>query len=189
MHDVLRLFTHMMELYVIENYREVYPQRKGSPLTDALIEDCLCEAGFGDVEIMRTDKGKPYVKGKRNMWESSGEKQAVHISVSHSGVYFVCAVADCPIGVDIQERRRANAEGISRRYFSEREQEYVKTFGEKGFFTIWTRKEAYSKITGLGLEELMKGTEVLDRDDIAFVDFQLEDGIYCSCCIMKGQDR
>lgn len=188
-HDLLRLFTRMMELYVIENYRESYPQRKGSHLTDALISDCLLEAGFGDMEILRTDKGKPYVKSKKDIWESSAEKQEIHISVTHSGVYFACAVADCPVGVDLQERRRANVEGISRRYFSEREQEYVKTFGEKGFFTIWTRKEAYSKLTGLGLEELMKGTEVLDRKDVDFFDFQLEDGVYCSCCIMKGQNR
>lgn len=177
MHDVLRLFTRMIELYVIEQYREIYPQHKGSSLTDALIKEALCAAEIGDVEILRTGRGKPYVK------------QEIYISASHSGVYFVCAVADCPIGIDVQEERKVNAEGISRRYFSFKEQEYVKNFGNKGFFTLWTRKEAYSKLTGLGLEELMKGTDVLDRKDVEFVDFQLEDGIYCSCCIMKGQKK
>ena len=179
MHHVLRLFKRMIELYVVENYRESYPGLKGRPLTDALIKDCLLEAGFADVEILRTEKGKPYVAGE----------SVVSISVSHSGVYFVCAVADCPIGVDVQERRKANAESISRRYFSEKEQAYVKDVGEKGFFTIWTRKEAYSKLTGLGLEELMRGTAVLEREDVDFFDFQLEDGVYCSCCIGKGKEK
>ena len=73
------------------------------------------------------------------------------------------------------------SEKISRRYFTAREQRFVQEAGADGFFRLWARKEAYSKYTGLGLEEIMKGTEVLGRDDVEFFDFQLEKGIYCSC--------
>ena len=174
---------------MIENYREGRPALKGGALTDALIGECLAEAGFDDIEILRTEKGKPYVKSRGDVQTGPEGGREIHVSASHSGAYFVCAISDRPVGVDVQERRRVNAEGISRRYFSAGEQEYVKELGEKGFFTIWTRKEARSKLTGLGLEELMKGTEVLEREDVDFFDFQLEDGIYCSCCIGKGSDR
>lgn len=177
-------FICMIEIYVIENYKEMYPDLSGSQLTDACILDCLTACNLckcQPAEIKRTEKGKPYVNsepGTQGLTE-------IHISVSHSGEYFVCAVADIPIGIDVQKTQKANMERISRRYFSPPERAYIEEHGEKGFFTIWTRKEAYSKYTGLGLEEIMKGTEILGREDVEFLDFQLEEGMYCTCCMRK----
>ena len=47
---------------------------------------------------------------------------------------------------------------------------------------VYKRQEAYCKYTGRGMEEILKGTPVLGRGDVKFVDFQLEKGVYCSCC-------
>lgn len=178
-----RHFNNVMELYIIEKYNERYPELKGSSLTDALIRDCLEEYGVQDPQVLRTPKGKPYAE-LCTMPEAEKEKSSdVHLSVSHSGDYFLCIIADRPVGIDVQERKGSNAAKIADRYFSDREKEYVKENGENGFFTIWTRKEAYSKLTGDGLAEIIRGTDVLDRDDVVFTDFQLEDGVWCSYCI------
>lgn len=202
-----------MELYVYEDYKDVIPGVEGRELTDALIVMSLEASGLGRCQVERTDKGKPYIRrydkgcgsvcgkdrgngegcdrghsvghgGNCGNGGDSGADGEIHVSASHSGRYFLCLVSDSPVGVDVQQERRTAAEKISARYFTDREQQYVRKNGDDGFFRLWTRKEAYSKYTGLGMEEIMKGTEVVGRDDVEFFDFQLEKGIYCSCCMM-----
>lgn len=169
-----RHFNNVMEIYIIEKYKERYPQMKGSELTDALIKDCLEEYGVQDPQILRTPKGKPYV-----------ELCDTYLSVSHSGEYFLCIIAERPVGIDVQERKNSNSDKIAERYFTEREKSFIKDNGENGFFTVWTRKEAYSKLTGEGIAEIIRGTEVIAREDVVFTDFQLEDGVWCSYCIER----
>lgn len=164
-----------MELYIIENYKDIYPDLKGSGLTDELIRDCLEEYGMEKPQVLRASKGKPYV--------NFGGKEKVHLSVSHSGSFFVCIIADKPVGIDLQEERKVSSEKIAKRYFSDKERQYMDEHGDKGFYILWTRKEAYSKLTGDGLAEVIRGIDVLDRDDVEFTDFQLGDGLWCSYCI------
>ena len=169
-----RHFNNVMEIYIIEKYKERYPQMKGSELTDVLIKDCLEEYGVQDPQILRTPNGKPYV-----------EISDTYLSVSHSGEYFLCIIAERPVGIDVQERKNSNSDKIAERYFTEREKSFIRDNGENGFFTVWTRKEAYSKLTGEGIAEIIRGTEVIGREDIVFTDFQLEDGVWCSYYIER----
>lgn len=166
-----RHFNNVMELYIIENYKERYPELNGRELTDELIKDCFEEYGLQRPQVLRSAKGKPYVEGK------------VHVSVSHSGKYFVCIISDVPVGIDIQEYRNARFDKIADRYFTEAEKAYIDETGESGFFSIWTRKEAYSKLTGEGIAELIKGTDVIDRKDVIFSDIQIEEGVWCAYCV------
>lgn len=170
-----------MELYIYEDYKDMFPEAGGRELTDMLIIHTLKEMGIRVDKVLRTEKGKPYVQRAdcafRAQWEGD-----VYISVSHSGAYFACLVSREPVGVDIQQHRRVKALKISRRYFTREETRYIEKNGEEGFFFIWARKEAYCKYTGRGMEEILKGTPVLGRGDVKFVDFQLEKGVYCSCC-------
>jgi len=159
-----------MELYIIYQYKELFPELKGKPLTDALIRDCL---GREDAAVSRTEKGKPSVDG-------------VCISVSHSQDTFALLVSAANVGVDIQYSRSVKPDRIAARYFSEREAAYISgDDSEDRFFEIWTRKEAYSKYTGKGLEQIMEKEEVLAREDVTFTDIRLEDGCYCAVCTGK----
>ena len=45
-----------MELYIIYQYKERFPELKGKPLTDALIRACL---GREDAAVSRTEKANP----------------------------------------------------------------------------------------------------------------------------------
>lgn len=168
-----RHFNNIMELYIIENYKEYFPDLKGRMLTDELIKECLDDYGVQTSQVLRTEKGKPYIEDN------------IHLSVSHSGTYFVCVISELPVGIDIQEKRKSNIYKIAERYFTDKEREHIEEYGEEGFFMLWCRKEAYSKFTGNGIAEMMKGTDVLERDDVDFTDFLLEDGVYCSYCIKK----
>ena len=164
-----------MKLYVIYDYKSIYPELRGRELTDALIRRCL---GNENLEIRRTDKGKPYVLTD----EETGA--GPHISVSHSGSTFALAVSDSEVGLDIQYARSVRAERIASRVFTDSENEEIAADGTgERFFELWTRKEACSKYTGAGLEQVMKKEEVSGNEDVRFIDLRLEDGCFCSICI------
>ena len=183
---MFRHFKHVMELYLIEDYRNSFSGVSGSELTDMLIAASLYEYGFDGCEektpeILRTDKGKPYT-------DVTKDGRQVHLSASHSGDCFACLLGEVPVGIDIQQERDADIDKLSRRFFTREEQQYVREHGLDGFFRLWTRKEAYAKLTGLGIQEIMKKTTVLGRKDVEFTDFKLSGDMYCSCCIMTDEN-
>ena len=98
-------------------------------------------AGEGEVPLRWDEMGKPTV-----------DAVGVYVSVSHSGPYAVCAIADVPIGVDVEVVRSAD-EKFMRRVCSEAEMAYIRV-GDDGdcarFWEIWTAKEALFKLTGKG---------------------------------------
>lgn len=77
----------------------------------------------------------------------------VHFNVSHSGSRCICAVADMPVGVDLQEMRPVRHDRLAERFFTEAEQAAYRGMGgtADAFFTVWARKEALGKLTGQGL--------------------------------------
>ena len=164
-----------MELYVVFRYKEKYPALTGHALTDALIRDCL---GSSDLSIERTGKGKPFIQDP----SFAGR----NISVSHSEGTFALLVAGENVGLDIQYARDVKTYRIAARLFTEEEMSYAQAGNDKDrFFVLWTRKEAYSKFTGSGMEQIMRREPVLGREDVQFIDLRLEDGCYCSICLER----
>ena len=97
--------------------------------------------GEGEVPLRWDEMGKPTV-----------DAVGVYVSVSHSGPYAVCAIADVPVGVDVEVVRSAD-EKFMRRVCSEAEMAYIRV-GDDGdcarFWEIWTAKEALFTLTGKG---------------------------------------
>lgn len=88
--------------------------------------------------------GKPYLK----------DCPDIYFNLSHSGEYAVCVIADCEIGVDIQQYRKNIKEGILKKVLHESEKALYEACGEEKeafFYHIWAAKEAYAKYTGEGL--------------------------------------
>lgn len=99
------------------------------------------------------DHGKPFAFGL-----------SVEFNISHSGNMVACAIADAPIGIDIEQIRPIRLSTAKRIFTPE---ELVSLFGhapvpndfEKTpdaamllrFFELWTAKEAYGKCVGTGL--------------------------------------
>lgn len=90
-------------------------------------------------KIVKGPNGKPYFPGTD-----------IHFNISHSGDYKVLAIADAPVGVDIERFRKADLRVAKR--FCENEYNYItQKDSEHRFFEIWTKKEAYLKYKGTGL--------------------------------------
>ena len=81
-------------------------------------------------------------------------------NISHSGEYAACAFASIPIGMDLQQHRRAAWERMAERYFSAEDQKRLAAAenAETLFFRIWTEEESYGKWRGTGLSGSL-GTE------------------------------
>jgi 4'-phosphopantetheinyl transferase len=95
--------------------------------------------------------GKPFLSGKN---ASIG----LCFNLSHSSGVVVYAIArQRNLGIDVEHIKPESAgEDIARRYFSAREVKDLQTLPPEartdGFFHCWTRKEAYLKATGMGLQ-------------------------------------
>ncbi|WP_344838250.1 4'-phosphopantetheinyl transferase family protein [Actinocorallia longicatena] len=90
----------------------------------------------GEIALDRTceDCGRPHGRPRY---------PGVHISVTHSGALAGVAVADVPIGIDVEQRDRPLTEVAS----------HLVAPGERydDLHILWTRKEALLKATGDGL--------------------------------------
>lgn len=133
------------------SYIEDYELLSGAQLREAehqmgreLLRSLL-KANFGvtDYEIGIGEHGKPYLIGL-----------PYHFSISHSHGIVACAVADVPVGVDIERVipvDGARIKGLAKRFFTKGELEYILSAQDtaRAFYCIWTRKESVSKCTGL----------------------------------------
>jgi 4'-phosphopantetheinyl transferase len=104
-----------------------------------------------DLEFSYGQHGKPSLSGRN---ASSG----LCFNLSHSAGLVVYAIArERNLGIDVEHVRPESAgEDIAKRYFSVREVSELQTLPPEervqGFFHCWTRKEAYLKATGMGLQ-------------------------------------
>jgi len=103
------------------------------------------------LNIQTNENGKPYIPGCP--WK---------FSISHCGDVLTVAVSDFDVGIDCEEEvSEDKVEGISKRFFSDEEQSYctdANTFTE-----IWTKKEAYAKMMGLSLSDILNQS-ILDKE-------------------------
>lgn len=122
------------------------------------------------IEILIDQNEKPYIKNCN-----------IHFNISHCENILVCAFSESPIGIDIEKIRPISL-NITKRFFSENEQEYV--FGHKPdneeykycdsleilerFYRIYTIKEAICKKSGIGIRGL-KNADALPYLDKSFI--------------------
>ena len=97
----------------------------------------------------------------------------IFFNISHCSGMAVCALADVPVGVDVETGRRVK-DSIMHRVLSPWEQAYVKEQvyvkeqpeSVERFLELWTLKESFIKMTGEGL-----------RIPLDTVDFRLRESI------------
>lgn len=113
------------------------------------------EIGLKEVQFQYGPYGKPSLQ--------SPNYKDIHFNISHSREYLAGVVAiGCFIGIDIEWIRLIDFDCID--YFmNEKEISHFNCLRLKGekldyFYTIWTLKEAYSKMLGMGLN--MNLTEI-----------------------------
>ena len=101
--------------------------------------------------------GKPFL---------AGDDSWLHFNLSHSGEWALVAVTSLgPVGVDVEQvRDDFSGEAIARRFFSPSEVEAFLALPPElrtqGFFSCWTRKEAFIKAVGMGVSFALDGFAV-----------------------------
>lgn len=133
-----------------------------------------------ELEYRYGPDGKPYLAD-----------HSFQFSLSHSGGMVICAVSDTEVGADIQEMKCADYQKLVTRFFTRQEQEaFGKCAHEEAqrelFFRLWTRKEAYGKLTGKGLKDSLSRMSALEpeRLGIKFEDFTCLPGY--QACVCRG---
>lgn len=100
-------------------------------------------------------------EGKNKKPEIAHPNTGVHFNISHSEDYILIAIAETPIGIDVEKiSPNFKYRDIMDDYFTPDEQDFVLESEKdalKTFFLLWTRKEAYVKYTGEGLLGDLKG--------------------------------
>ncbi len=123
-----------------------------------LIMEMCDRLGIDKPVIARDDHGKPYLKGHEN----------VYFNLSHSGDYVALAYGDAPIGIDVQEVRNVS-DSFIKRILNDSETELYDATDMVTVCRIWTIKEAYSKLIGLGLSYDFRNC-VVDTDNATIHD-------------------
>lgn len=125
-----------------------------------------------------SEHGKPVLIGHEDFF----------FNWSHTRDAFVLAVAESPVGIDMERRRpHREARRLAERFFAEKELSYVtgESSGlEDRFFEVWTRKEAFTKYTGSGLTVDLRSFDVTEDSALTaeLTTFQLQDYIVSLCC-------
>ena len=145
---------------------------KNKKAVSKIAYDFVCNLAMKKLKINQKPRltcessGKPFFEDYPNF----------HFNISHSENLIAVAVADSPVGVDIEKKRDANLK-IAQRFFTEEEKNFVKD--SDSFFYVWTRKEALLKKMGEGLKDISKA-QVLENSEIKT--FEEDEFILSVCC-------
>ncbi len=137
--------------------------RKRSIAVDVLAKRALSDftAVTEKPEILYGEHGKPYFANYN-----------VHFNASHSGNYTVVALSDKPIGIDIEIIRDFSASAANK-ILNQDEKTYIMQDDihenrNRRFFEIWTAKEAYLKLLGLGLSGGIKTLQFSLKNNLLY---------------------
>lgn len=115
-----------------------------------------------DVEFGYGPYGKPFLKSF----------PGIHFSMSHCPGAVFCGVGDAPVGVDVEEIQYD--EDVAGEVFSVEELNmiHMADVREIRFTELWTKKEAYLKLTGTGIADDLK--TILSAEVRSGVSFETE---------------
>lgn len=157
--------------------------RKRSLGAGIIIKRILEENGISESCLKYSENGKPEMDHcyfKRQVSQGSGMHDAlptavitsqirgahfVSFNVSHAGDYVVGVQSDREVGCDIEKAVNAPLE-IASHYFCPSERNYIDIAADpdKAFFTLWTLKESYMKMTGRGMSLPLDSFEIVRKD-------------------------
>lgn len=137
--------------------KRTLPERRGKNFDFSLIGKVLVKRIISkNILIGKTKLGKPIIKVPGNL--------GLDISISHSGNYLVIGICDRgKIGVDIELLKNIDFRAY-KNCLSVGEERYIDS-GKKikqkleNFYEIWTKKEAYLKTLGTGLQKPLPITQ------------------------------
>ena len=116
-------------------------------------------------EIQRTKQGKPYFP--------EGD---LHFSISHTARHAFCCLSERNVGIDAEEIGRRIDLRLAERWLSDSEKCRLEVARDREdtLLRLWVLKESYAKLTGRGLGNYLKNTDLSPEDP----KIQVIDGCY-----------
>jgi 4'-phosphopantetheinyl transferase len=147
-----RDYEHLQNALPIERQRKIAALIRDEDKLLSLAAGVLVSRGLPTGATVRTDEfGKPFAANYPD----------IHFSVSHTKGAAVFVKARSPIGIDVEKVKPfADMDKIAKRHFAPDEYEYCRGNSAR-FFEIWTKKEAFLKMTGRGLSKGLSDFSVL----------------------------
>ncbi len=135
--------TLRFEKLIIPNKKYQFLRSRGA-LRSILSIYLKCDPA--NIGISVNSSGKPFL---------SSNPHGLFFNVSHSDHLALIAVASSTVGVDIERiRERVNFLSIGQQFFTLCEQQQLNSYPasqrRRGFYRLWTRKEALLKMHGCG---------------------------------------
>lgn len=111
------------------------------------------DISHSDIMFGYNEYGKPYLLNSLDY----------HFSVSHSGNCIAFVDSNVLIGIDVKQISGRNLK-IAKKFFTANEYSFIKSNKDPitAFYRIWTSKEAYVKMLGLGLNKTFKSFDVFN---------------------------
>lgn len=135
-------------------------------LGELLIRYAVCQkSGCNNNEIIISSKGKPYLIYPAKIF----------FNISHSGNWVIGAIADAPLGIDIEYiKKERDYKEIICRFYTDIERQYIMSDPNEDvqierFHQIWTLKESYIKADGRGLNIPLKSFGVVSKSDSLYL--------------------
>jgi len=100
----------------------------------------------------------------------------IHFNISHSEQLVIAAIGDTEVGCDVEKAGTMQL-NIAEQFFSQNEYLYI--MSQEGnndkmraFFRLWTLKESFIKLTGLGMELPLNAFQITFDGDKVGVNYQ-----------------
>jgi 4'-phosphopantetheinyl transferase len=95
----------------------------------------------------------------------------LHFSISYRKGCAAIAIAQRPVGVDVESLRAGvDTKGIAQRFFTQDERAWIARADNQAFYALWARKEALVKAAGAGVDAMGSASA---RGDTARLDDEL----------------
>lgn len=157
---------------IITDKEQMYIKKYGNG-RESILSLLLVKSVLGEVEIWRDERGKPLLVNDEGF-----------VNWSHNEEYLVLAVSrEGPVGVDIESLSIDYQEEAYGWILHDEEKERMKQ-GVK-FSEIWTRKEAYVKYLGVGIDEDLNKWNSFDKDFIK--SFKFKNAVISVCAEKIGK--
>jgi 4'-phosphopantetheinyl transferase len=127
-------------------------------------QNCLLADVLARIEICRAANHNRQLTFSTNAYGKPflADSPGIHFNVSHSGNYIACALADEPVGIDIEIIKPFGPK-IAERFFAPDEKAHIAANGSMAsFYEVWTKKESQIKWEGKGLHKPLQSFSVFE---------------------------
>lgn len=180
-----RLLDSMLSRFMSLDDITVYKDENGKPRSS---EACFSVSHSRDVVMCAL-----FVPG-----QNAGELPVIsayeHIDLTDSTAFFAIECAKCAdLGTDTEfispRRSEARLRALSERYFTPEEISLVDKYGKSAFYRIWTEKESYLKLSGVGLKAIRTANTLSLTEGISMLSFAVShngEEFSCSVCFQNA---